>query len=102
MSIEKTTFEKVPYGEKFIWNDIKLIKMKAELCNFDNLCDNQRVRTRVKNETSGYEAVGRVAVVFNSVSVEDGLIYSIGDDFEVHLLKGSFVFVPEKEQNSGV
>ena len=102
MSIEQTTFEKIPYGEKFAWNNVELIKMKAELCNFDNLCDSQRVRTKIKNETTGYEAVGRAAVVFNSVSIKDGLLYSIGDDYDVKWLKGNFIFVPDAEQNSGV
>ena len=61
----------------------KYIKLGVELCNFDNLCDNQRVRTKIVNEGTGYTAVGRAAVVFNCVGLNNGAAFSIGDDMEV-------------------
>lgn len=79
-------FGNVPYGANFVYLEKKMIKLTAELCNFDDLCDGQRVRTKVVNETTGYKACGRPAIVYNSVDLGTGNIYSILDDVIVHVI----------------
>ena len=81
----KAEFGKLKAGQTFTLGESseKYIKLGVELCNFDNLCDNQRVRTKIVNEGTGYTAVGRAAVVFNCVGLSNGAAFSIGDDMEV-------------------
>tara|TARA_A100001515_G_scaffold143852_1_gene146172 strand:+ start:944 stop:1207 length:264 start_codon:yes stop_codon:yes gene_type:complete len=82
-------FSSLKGGQAFTVGDdeTKLLKLSVELCNFDDLCDNQRVRTKIVNETTGYTAVGRAAVVFNCVNLSTGGVLSVGDDMEVNILE---------------
>tara|TARA_R110002020_G_scaffold3005_4_gene13903 strand:+ start:10142 stop:10432 length:291 start_codon:yes stop_codon:yes gene_type:complete len=78
-------FGNVPYGANFAYLEKKMLKLTSELCNFDDLCDGQRVRTKIVNETTGYKACGRPAIVYNSVDLDTGNLYSVLDDVIVHL-----------------
>jgi|TARA_R110002110_G_scaffold108830_2_gene271607 hypothetical protein len=82
---EKVPFDKIPFGSRFLIEGIEMVKLGVELCNFDNLCDDQRVRTKVENTTKEYIAVGRIAIVFNSVDINTGAVFSIGDNDLVEL-----------------
>jgi len=81
----KATFDKLQAGNRFIYNGARLMKLSAELCNFDGLCDGHRVRHVFKHQESGYEAVGRLAIVFNVVNLDTGALLSVLDDVEVEL-----------------
>lgn len=81
----KASFDKLQAGNRFIYNGARLMKLSAELCNFDNLCDSHRVTHVFKHEESGYEATARLAIVFNVVNLDTGALMSLLNDTVVEI-----------------
>jgi len=73
-------FAELSVGNKFVYRGAECIKIEQELFCFERPGQGTNIRVNVDNTETDIAAVGKVAVIFNSVDINSGKLYSVQSD----------------------